>query len=159
MLVGVGATAYIYAVSLIPNCGSPPSGGSYTSHGNMGITNVNSRPFYYLNVTFTAVDQSASLAGVTFQTTAFTDPTFPTLKGTACVTNPSSPYNASIKATFNDRTSQTLTIAYGGNPPASSDTASFSNNHDPTAGVEWLQGANCLQLQGGCFITLLVSET
>jgi hypothetical protein len=33
MLVGVAATAYIVAVSIPPNCGTPPTGGFPTRHG------------------------------------------------------------------------------------------------------------------------------
>ena len=161
ILIGVIVTALIYAQALVPNCGTPPSGGSPTTHGTIGtLMTIQGQSYWDLNVTFTAVDQSATLAQTSFQTTNFQDPTFPHLQGTSCITQASNPYIAAIHVTFSDGSSQTLSISYGGNPPTTADTQSFSTNHTPVAGIEWFQGTNCAQdTVNGCFLTLVVSQT
>ena len=160
MLVGVVATAFIYSLAFVPNCGTPPIGGSPTIHGTIGIIYINSVPYYDMNVTFTAVQQSVNVAGTIFQTTDFQDPSFPRLQGTSCITLPNNPFRATLQVTFTDATLQTLTITYGGSPPTTTGTQSFTSNHTPGAGVEWLQGAPCLQgAMDNCILTLLVTQT
>src|SRR5207247_10086722 len=113
MLVGVVATAFIYSLAFVPNCGTPPIGGSPTIHGTIGIVYINSVPYYDMNVTFTAVQQSVNVAGTIFQPTDVQDPRFPHLQGAPCVTLPNNPFRPTPQVTLPHAAHATLTSPTG----------------------------------------------
>ncbi len=150
LMLGGSVSALAYYLQFTPpDCGQPPSGGSPTLHGPVASTIINGQSYWWLNVSFTAVNQFVAIQSVSFQTTSFSDPNFPHLKGIACVAEPNLATQAGIRISFGDGVAETLFMNYAGSS-STSNPPIFTSHTNPTAGLEWIQGTD--------FLTLLLSE-
>jgi len=153
LMIGGSVSILAYYIQYaVPNCGSPPQGGTPTTHGVVGSTTINGQPYYQLNVTFTAVLQQVSIGTVSYQTSSFSDPSISHQVGFGCGTDPKGSYSADITINFSDGSpAEKLSIAFGGNPPVSGGTPLLTSHVNPRAGVE--------RTTGTMFLTLLLSHT
>ena len=148
----VGLVAYSYSIALQNN---PPGG---TNSCAPPSTASNSRPATFQgnnyneeNVTFTDINQQVQLSGVVFTVASISDPSIPQPQNGNCISVQNSNVQATIqvRATFNDASSETLTLNYKGG--LTYETNKLSTHQHPTAGLLWQPGKS--------YIILLVSLT
>ncbi len=130
MVIGVVAGAFYF---YHPNCGGPS-----TSFSKVYFPNIGGRSYDAVNATFTGNQQSFVLAGVTFLTLAFSDPSQPHLTGSTCVTDNTSSALVSLSVTFSiDGTVEPVpTMQFKGFLPRQAG-GGFSPHTSPKAGVFW----------------------
>jgi hypothetical protein len=152
MIGGIFGTIGYLRIIALPSCPSPPPSGTPRTYGQLQPVTMNNKTYWEYNVAFNGTGESVDIASfANFVTTDFVNPNFPHLVAGACIAEPNTPFQATIRVTFkNDGTSQYFSFSYGGNPPAPP-VSRYTINHRPEAGVLWSPGNN--------YTSLLVSTT
>jgi len=146
----VGLVAYAYSIALQNN---PPGGTNScappSTASNSYNANFQGNEYKSENVSFTDINQQVALAGVVFTVASISDPSIPQPQNGNCVSVQNSNVQATIqvRATFNDASSETLTLNYKGG--LTYETNKLSTHQHPTAGLLWQPGKS--------YIILLVS--
>jgi hypothetical protein len=147
MVVGIAATAsFLFYNSGGQNpCGTPASP-QFAAAPDQTIT-VDGQPKTYFarSANFTGTGQTETIAGVTFSSTAFNDPSVPHLVNGNCVSDPSTPVTITVRVSFASGGQYDLLLSYKGSsqPPAQSLTP------DGQAALYW-NGAPWLYLLVSC---------